>query len=158
MNTNKYVVTDPCYILPKDKWQKCCKVFDEYSDNEVHERFNQVVTESLREFSDDNEAMAVDTGYGDWSNMIEGSSSNKILQSDFAADSGMVCICKYTDSVKEALSKYVNQGSFAILELEGGVTFTFDMTDEHWTQLFIQDERDSFETLPPDDEVDEYFE
>lgn len=152
MNTNKYVVTDPCYILPEDKWEKCCKVFDKYPEDEMYQRFDEEVTKALQEFSSDDKAMAIGTGFGDWNNEIKGSNSNKILQSYFCADAGMVCICKYTDSVKEALSKYVNQGSFAILELEGKVKFTFNVENPNWTQLFIEDERDSFETQSPDEE------
>ena len=24
----KYIITDPCYLIPDDDWSKCCEIFD----------------------------------------------------------------------------------------------------------------------------------
>lgn len=136
---SKYIVTDPCYILPSDIWMECCQKGVD---------FNAVVTKALQEFSGDNKARAVGTGCGDWHNSVYSISFRKIVKSNFTADSGMVCFCKYNDTVEKALiNNRIKDGCFAILDLEGAVTFGFDVGINRITKLYIWDEHDEIRTL-----------
>lgn len=156
----KYIVTDPCYLLPDNKWKECCEVFDKYPKDETYQRFDEEVTKALQEFSGDDKAMAIGTGYGDWSNLIEGSNIDKIIQPKFVADAGMVCICKLTSNVEKVLSEFIaSQTCIAILKLEGNVKFTFNVENPNWTQLFIEDEKDTFHSMYSEfiDEEDEEY-
>lgn len=96
-----YIVTDPCYILTRDAWLKCCEVLQnkEFTD-EVEEAFNEKVKEQLQKVSDD-VVWVSSTIIGDWSNSVHGPN---IIQAEFCADSGMVCIAEYTDAVKECVT------------------------------------------------------
>lgn len=135
----KYIVTDPCYILPSDIWTECCQKSGD---------FNAVVTKALQEFTGDEKARAVGTGCGDWSNRVYSISVRKVAKSDFTADSGMVCFCKYNGVVAKALKdNHIKEGCFAVLELEGKITFTFDVGINRATELFIWDGHDEFRTL-----------
>ena len=135
----KYIVTDPCYILPSGIWTECCQKGGDFS---------AVVTKALQKFTGDNKARAVGTGCGDWRNRIEGSSFNKVIRPDFTADSGMVCFCRCYDIVDKTLKdNHVKEGCYAILELEGKITTVFDRSINDWTEIYIWDERDAFRTL-----------
>lgn len=138
----KYIVTDPCYILPSDIWTECCRKVGNQKE------FNTVVTKALQEFTGYDKAKAVGTGCGDWSNCIEGSRIRKIITSDFTADSGMVCFCRCNDIVEKALKdNHIKEGCYAILELKGKITFTFVTSINDWTEFFVWDEEDDFRSL-----------
>ena len=133
----KFCVTDPCYILPDDVWDKCCKVFDEYKDDEfMYQRFDEAVTKALTEFVG-SKSYACGTGYGDWSNELQG--DGKVINSKFCADAGMVCVCELTDKVKEALDVDIyNAHTVATFEAEDLRNVTFDLTDKSWTVVYIE--------------------
>lgn len=157
----KFCVTDPCYILPDDVWSKCCKVFDEYKDDEfMYQRFDEAVTKALTEFVG-SKSYACGTGYGDWSNELQG--DGKVINSKFCADAGMVCVCELTDKVKEALDiNETNNHSVAIFEAEDLSNVEFDLTDKGWTVVYIETtDGHCFCTLTADeyccDEVDDYY-
>lgn len=133
----KFCVTDPCYILPDDVWDKCCKVFDEYKDDEfMYQRFDEAVAKALTEFVG-SKSYACGTGYGDWSNELQG--DGKVINKDFCADAGMVCVCELTDKVKEALDVDIyNTHTVATFEAEDLRNVTFDLTDKDWTVVYIE--------------------
>lgn len=154
----KYVITDPCYILPDDVWDKCCEVFNEYENDEfMYQRFNEAVTMELRKFSGDNNAYAGETGYGDWSNEIHG---DNVIHGKFGADAGMVCVCKFTKPVEEALNEY-DEHCFALFEMEDDPMITFDCSDKWWTRITVTDKKGnavySMDNLPGYEDEDEAY-
>lgn len=131
----KYVVTDPCYILSDDVWTECCKVFDKYKDDEfMYQRFDEAVTKALTEFTG-SKSYACGTGYGDWHNKLEG--DGHIIQDEFCADAGMVCVCELTDKVNEAL-KDCAKWAYAVFECEGLENVVLDLENSSWTRVFIE--------------------
>lgn len=140
--TKQFVITDPCYILPEDIWQKIVKDTNEQSDvsGNWDGIFNDLTFDALRDFSKSTLPMRVaSTGIGDWSNKIQG--NGKIIQSEFGADAGMVCVCEYTDTVKEALKDYPER-CFAIIETEDETIDIFmDTENPQWTTLYLSDSK-----------------
>ena len=127
----RYVLTDPCYILPREIWAACCK---KVSDEKA---FSNAVAKALQDFTGDEEARAVTTGGGDWCNQVKGS-SKKIISANFTSDSGTACFCAFNDIVKKALeNNRIKEGCYAVLELEGDFTFTYDLNDKNWTEIYI---------------------
>lgn len=142
----KYVVTDPCYLLPEDIWDECCKVFDTYNNDEfMYQRFNEVVSKALTEFSGF-PAYAWDTSIGDWSNEIYGSN---IIKHDFFADAGMICVCRlYGKILYQLRKKYGNDNKFsgmAVFEMSEHIKVDFDISDKHWTVVNIKDKISGYE-------------
>ena len=152
MNTLvKYVVTDPCYLLSDETWDECCKVFDTYSNDEfMYQRFNETVSKALTEFSGF-AAYACDTGFGDWTNEIYGCD---VIKSDFVADSGMVCVCRLTDKVLNQIrKKYGKSEDFsgmAVFKMSEHIKIEFDVSDQHWTIVKIQDKVSGYEITSMD--------
>lgn len=164
MVKKQYIITDPCYILDDVTWDNACKeVFDDKSDQ--YERFNSRITDELNKLAGTTDAQATDTGFGDWENLIHCSNDNKVLNEDFYADSGMVCVVEYTDTIKKALAdndneKLIERGGIAVIQTEGNVTIEFDHTDKSWTEIYIHDDEDTFCSIPAssineEDESDE---
>lgn len=78
------VITDPCYILRRDDWERVsdlgdCKDMETY----LHEKL---------EFG---EVMVSKTYIGDWCNVIKNDKGQVI--SEFAADAGLVMVCTVSD-------------------------------------------------------------
>lgn len=96
----KYIVTDPCYLLPDDIWDKCCEVFKD-DDETKYDRFDEEVSKALSDFTGF-PAYACGTGFGDWDNSIWG---DGVIKHDFVADAGMVCVCRLTDKVLQHLKE-----------------------------------------------------
>ena len=139
--TTKYILTDPCYILPIDIWRECCHKVGNQKE------FNAEVTKALQEFTGNNEARAVDTGGGDWVNFVKGN-KKKIITSRFTADSGMACFCAFNAIVEKALKdNQIQEHCFAILELEGDVSFVCDLYPNDWTEMSIFDKKNVISTL-----------
>ena len=152
----KYIITDPCYIINKDVWQECCnaaKLPDNGWDDDL---FNAKVANELTKMTGQ-KAWASETGFGDWENTIHGDES-KIIQSDFVADSGMVCVCALTPDIESHLkAEYPNgfNNLGAIIECEGSVKVEFDKEDCNWTVVYIDDAVGSFNSCLPPDEYDD---
>lgn len=147
----KFCVTDPCYILPNDVWDKCYEVFDKYKDDEfVYQRLDEAITKALTEFVG-SKSYACSTGYGDWSNILQG--DGKVINKSFCADAGTVCVCELTDKVKEALGvDEVGNFSAAIFEAEDLSKVEFDVSDNTWTVVYIETtDGHCFCTLTPDE-------
>lgn len=155
----QYVITDPCYILSEEVWQKACK--EEFNDAEdQYERFNNRITAELNTLAGTTDAVATDTGFGDWSNCMHCSNDDKIVQSDFFADSGIVCVVEYNDKIKAALEANDNNhlvdedvGGAALINTEGNVKITMNHDDPSWTVVEIEDEKDGFNSLVAEDDA-----
>lgn len=134
----KYIVTDPCYLLPRDTWDACCKVFKN-DDEFMYDRFDEEVSKALSKFTGF-PAYACGTGIGDWSNEIWGAGVKK---SDFCADAGMVCVCRLTSKLMYQLyKKYGRDKTFsgmAIFEMSENINVDFDTSDPNWTVVKIKD-------------------
>lgn len=135
----KFIVTDPCYILPNNIWDICCKEF-EVEDDTMYERFDNKVQEELRKFSGTEKAWAGSTGIGDWSNTLNSVSSKiKIIESDFGADAGMVCCIELTSTVEKSLIEKYERLIGAIFEVDDSsdVNCEIDQSDKSWTIVRI---------------------
>lgn len=145
----KYIITDPCYILPDTEWDKCCEVFDSVAYKKAvedrdfekqRELFDTEATSALRKYSGDYKACAGSTGFGDWTNAIWGKG---VIKHDFFADSGMVCVCELTDTIQKHIDKD-SPGSnrfngMAVFETDADITIDFDTSDSDWTVVVITD-------------------
>lgn len=145
----KYIITDPCYILPDSEWSKCCDVFDSIAYQKAveakdydkqRELFDLEVTSALRKYSGDYNACAASTGFGDWSNEIYG---ENIIKSDFFADAGMVCVCELTDVIQKHIKDESNGtnefNGMAVFETDKDIAIDFDMSVRDWTVVNILD-------------------
>ena len=168
MEHMKYIVTDPCYIIEDDVWSTLCDRADDLSNNDRGNlwctAFDSVVTNELQRMTSPI-AKAGQTGFGDWANSLTGP---HVLQSEFCADSGMVCVCPLTDEIEAYLkNKYgeeyqTNFGCVAIFEASNNLTITLDESDSSWTIVKIRDNK-SGETYVSqyntfdDEEDDDYY-
>lgn len=154
----KYIITDPCYILSDDTWNECCKVFDTYKNDEfMYQRFDEAVTKALNKLAGTKNAVACGTGIGDWSNSICCSNDDKVIESDFFADSGMVCVVEYNEAIQNALGndELISRGGIALIETEGEVVIEMDTSNSEWTMVYIEDDEDEFNSMPFDEDYDE---
>lgn len=146
--TKQYVITDPCYIIDDNTWSNVCnECFDD--SPEQYENFNKRITQELNKLAGTTNAIAVETGFGDWSNSIHATNGHKVLQSDFFADSGMVCVVEYNDKTKQAFveqnnEKLIERGGCALIETEGDVIIKADTSDKNWTIIEIDDDETHF--------------
>ena len=118
----KYIVTDPCYLIDKDVWADCCKAAELPNHGWDNDLFNARVANELTKLTGQ-KAWASDTGFGDWDNAIHGN-PDKIIQSEFCADSGMVSVCILTDDMEAKLRAEYPYGFNtlgAIIECDGEV-------------------------------------
>lgn len=162
--SKQYIITDPCYIIGNEEWSKIC---DQCSgDNWNDEKFNSLCSDALKVLSGTTNATACHTGFGDWSNSMHSDdpTESNIIQPDFFADSGMVCVVEYNDKVKAALEAkdnghLVNEdvGGAAIIEIQDDSEIDIEMNtdDENWTQVAISTPNEHFWSDYPYDEEDE---
>lgn len=136
----QYLITDPCYILPDETWDECCSVMD--NTTESYKLCDDAITKELRKYSGTDDAQACGTGFGDWSNEINSSGEgvHHIIHSEFAADSGTVCVVEYNDKIKaEFPERLFKNGCAALVETEGNVTIYLHQDDPDWTEVEIID-------------------
>lgn len=138
MTTKKqYIVTDPCYLLPEETWKKCCEELDKYEGVEQTEKFSEAVTKALQERFG-KPAEAYDTGIGDWTNEIRGNA--KIIQPNFFADAGMVCVCPVNEEIQQLINEF--KGTWqaaAVFEMSDNVKIDIDVSNEEWTVVRVTD-------------------
>lgn len=161
---SKYIITDPCYILNDIVWDNACKeCFDD--SPEQYANFDKRITQELNKLANTNNALASGTGYGDWNNEIYSSNGRKVLQSEFFADSGMVCVVEYNEFIQKALeekdnTRLIERGGCALIETVGRVSVKMDMSNKDWTVVEIYDDESHFHSRDPeeDEEEDEWIE
>lgn len=156
-----YTVTDPCYILPQEKWQECCQVFNKgLNPKEESDAFDAAVAKALTEYTG-SKSYAATTGYGDWSNILYG---NKVVKADFFADAGMVCVCRLTPEIeKHLVEEYGDKKPFsgmAIFTASEDITVNMDRTESQWTVVRITDNQtgETLCTSEPEDLEEDYYE
>jgi len=152
--TKKYVVTDPCYILSNEDWDKCCEIIHNGPDDKNKWiAFNQAIAGKLAEMTGE-PAYVEDTGYGDWSNELYGPG---VLNHTFAADAGMVCVCLLTEEIEKKLNIKEHDSCVAVFEADELVKVTFN-TDDDWTVVNIVTDKGLLVSKEPnEDEEDEEY-
>ena len=152
----RYVITDPCYILPEDLWDKCLSYADKTSKEDNTDWsgiFHTAVEMALTRFTKAS-SWADSTGFGDWNNCIHGPCVH--YTGGFCADSGMVCVCEYTDAVAERIKDIIEKGCAALFDAEGPLKVNFNREDRDWTVVEIEDaEGNEWHTDIPYDEDEE---
>lgn len=131
MNKEKYIVTDPCYLLTYKEWSNACV-------HKSNEDFQGEILKTLEEKTG-SKAWISNTGYGDWNNWIDGPN---VLSDLFCADSGLVCVCKWTEELEKLLNqKYGSTDNLvAIFEAEGEIDVKFNDNNSFWIVVEIEDE------------------
>lgn len=135
--TKQYIITDPCYVLPKTVWSECFNKTHAASSPFDNNMFMSLVEKALSEYTG-NKAFVNTTGYGDWVNHLWFSVE---MIGEFASDSGLVCVCEFTGPVKEAMKGIPNCGS--VFEAEGDITVDFDTKLQDWTVIKITDSKNN---------------
>ncbi len=154
----KYIVTDPCYLLPRNTWDKCCEVFKN-DDEFMYDRFDEEVSKALSEFTEF-PAYACGTGYGDWSNSIWG---DGVIKQDFVADAGMVSVCRLTDKVLQHLKEKYGEANIysglAIFEMSENIRVDFDVSNSNWTVVKIKDLQtgETIQSESADEDEEDYW-
>lgn len=139
----QYIITDPCYILPKETWDACIYKTHASSSPFDHNLFISLVEKALSKYTG-NKAFVNTTGYGDWVNHLWDNNSECIGQ--FCADSGLVCVCEYTKEIAEKMKNIPNCG--AVFDVKSEVTVGFDTKNSDWTVINIFTNDDCWTTDP----------
>lgn len=146
----KYIITDPCYILPENVWSEC---FDKaYLEPDFdNDKFIKALKKALEDFSG-SKAFVNKTGFGDWKNHLWFQGA---VIGEFIADSGMVCVCEFTEPVKETMKNILSCG--AIFEAEDDISVDFDTNLPDWTIIKITDSNNNQWSTDLDysDDIDE---
>lgn len=146
MKKELYIVTDPCYIIHDPKvWSQC--INDMFKDD-LKGKDTSPVTRALEDITK-SECWSENTGYGDWANRMTG---DCVLEEneEFCADSGMVCVCRYTDEVKNILERNETPSyCYALLEMDPEtVRATMDRTNTRWTVVTVEDNETKATSIP----------
>lgn len=128
-------VTDPCYVIDVDAWDRLCNEASELEgDTKWTEIFQQLVEDYLQEKSGAAWARAGDTGYGDWSNDMTGRS---VITSGFYADAGMWCVVPAEFNERDDMDPF---GGAAILEFDDGSYINVELEELNngeWTEFSV---------------------
>ena len=160
----KYLVTDPCYLLDIDSevgrrydlWSLCMDDMFNGHDNRYDDRTNYTGVQKILSEGLGIEILRVsDTGYGDWSNELHSNSNNvNILNPNFYADAGMMCVVK----INEKLEKFLENNNIgAIFETEEEISVDINTEDDDWYVLNIKD-KNGWNTLAYSDEPEDEYE
>lgn len=128
----QYIITDPCYILPKNIWAECLNKTHTASSPFDNNLFCSSVEKLLSEYTG-NKAFVNVTGYGDWINHLWDNNSECIGQ--FCSDSGLVCVCECTEEVANKMKTIPNCG--VVFDTKSEVTVGFDTKNPNWTVINI---------------------
>ena len=125
MKTKEIIITDPCYILPNEEWDKALNASD----------FPTKLTQVMHDFGY-KDAVVDETGFGDWTNLMHSASPDAVVkQKEFCADSGMVCVTTLTPLVKKHLD--VAPYCYAVCEVPLDAEYTIDKSNPNWSVVLI---------------------
>lgn len=139
----KYIITDPCYIVSEDVWDKACKHIDETGID--YPRFEEVLSAACGTKVD-----CCDTGYGDWDNSISGPSDH-IISHNFCADAGLVCVAKLTPEIEKHLDEHYDidldepNTMIAVIDVSDVNDVSWHGSD-NWTKFYIETPEGRFES------------
>ena len=139
-----YVVTDPCYLVDvlenKDSvWNEFCSLLDyNYKDD------NHLAAEYLAKELGLTKMWVSDTGFGDWTNEIIDNIHNpnvNVLNKEFCADSGLVCVCPVTEEFLDKLTEIFRgvKNYCAVIEASEDCSVDFDYDCNDWTVVEFTD-------------------
>lgn len=93
MNTQKLIITDPCYLLDSEEWAECCRVLGD-DETETQTAFLKKVEEKLKQKSNIQQVVGVaNSPDGDGSYFVEPLNGTKAREFEFWIDSGTWCVC-----------------------------------------------------------------
>lgn len=147
----KYIITDPCYLLNDEEWDKCCELIkdQEWSDI-IDKKFSLQVREILDSITNHGFTYAASTIIGDWVNEISG---NGVIQSEFCADAGMVCICEFTDTIKERVANHrgreLHESCYGLFEAGDTIRVHEDESEGQLVLRICDNEGHEFNTIDP---------
>ena len=127
----RILITDPCYLLTQEEWGRLN--FDGDFELEI---IGKLMEYSLM-------VSVEQTGYGDWINGIRSLDSRfRIIEREFCADSGMVCVVIMSDYLYQRVKSHCNQDLGAIIECDNSIelsklSFIMDRSNIHWTIIEI---------------------
>lgn len=147
----RVTVTDPCYLISNSDWDKLIKESEGKAGQDWITVFDETVTRFLISISGDSQAVAGDTGCGDWVNEIDGA--------EFGADSGMVCVVEYTSNLRKYIKdNYIKDNKNPILPdltplilVDDDATYEIDKSNPHWSVVKIHSGNETIESLPPEE-------
>lgn len=134
----RFIITDPCYLIDDDAhpdaWSHFCELSDSRSNWEVTQQANEYLSGELG-FG----IVAASTGFGDWSNCIEGEG---VVNMNFFADAGMVCVAEIPKSalVQERIKDLASVGGVAIFEADcafSDLRIEMDRSVRKWTVVRV---------------------
>lgn len=139
----KYVVTDPAYIAHDDEW---CEWVDSHF---IHRKI-----ESKLYALSNHKAWCCDTGYGDWTNYLQG---ENVKRTQFCADTGLVCVCALTDEIEHRIQR-VPDYCVAIFEAPDDIHVEMSRKDPRWTMVRVfHGDKEIVTSTNSEKESDEYF-
>lgn len=128
-----YIVTDPCYLLNGENWEKYIQALQDSGQNAP--ACNSLLSGLLG-----TGAKADHTGYGDWGNILnceEG--EDRILREEFCSDAGMVCCCEFTPEIEAHIKeRKLGHWCYAVFEAENPAV-EISRKDPQWTMIKITD-------------------
>lgn len=127
----KVLVTDPCYICDNDDvWRNVCNALFT-GDHTDYSNASKILSDYLG-----TDVTMHDTGFGDWSNSISGPG---VIDPEFYADAGLVCVVALTDRVLEEIRKKYNHIPGAVFEASSFSVddVAFDDSNPNWTRVII---------------------
>ncbi len=142
----KIIVTDPCYLITNEDWDKLIKEAEQDSGENWIDCFDKIVTKYLVKVSGDSYAVAGSTGFGDWMNEIDGM--------EFGADSGMVCVVENTANLKQYIKDNnisILPGLSALIPVDDDATYEIDQSNPHWSVVRIHSGNEMIESLAPEE-------
>ena len=159
-----YLVTDPCYLINHEQWSSLCSL----TDQEVKEQgrgwgsvFRKMVQQHLQIISGDLNAVAGNTGYGDWSNEMHrcvSRDSVEIRERGFVADSGCVCVVEVTPSLLEYMRMDMETmkhfAMASIIESDTRLHGEIDESDPSWSMVSLYDEQGRLVAISEDSDAD----
>ena len=126
---------------------------DKYEDRTDYTGVQKILSEELGV----NVLRVSDTGYGDWVNSISSTSEHiKIVKYKFCADTGLMCVTKINDKLKNYLKDHPIG---AIFESDIPVDIHVNDSNSYWFVLEITDKDDHSVLVTSEDADDEedYF-
>lgn len=143
-------ITDPSYLIPSEKWSELVDKQDE----------DTITNLIISYFVDNNiKPLAVGaTGYGDWSNQVHSASERvDIVQPEFGADAGLVCVVEGTPAAILALHENkIASHAFATLNVPGDTRVTINYDNPNWTVLLFHSPDGTLLAKTSEDEDSEF--
>lgn len=136
INKVKYIVADPLYVLPLCMSEECLGLL---VDNKIETKqiCIQAINKALMKYTG-NKAWASFTNFDGYNNVMLG---NNIIKPDFDTTTGLICVCRLTDSIKNRWrTEYqtTKMNGAAIFKMSEDIDVEFQGYS-NWTVIEIKD-------------------